>query len=164
MKKVILIFAMLFAFNIATAQLDIPMINGFNLFREPKKQISKIQIKSKLALNYSVRNVQKDTVYITIDNWNYDPIKQGYDATITDYIRNEKGYEIINQKNKFFESLKVNQIFKVLNNPILVTKNYTEEIERLLSKALLMETKMDLSEDKKTIYGTFPETWILANQ
>jgi hypothetical protein len=157
MKKLILI-TMLFVATFSNAQSE-------ESISKTREAISKIQIKSKVALSYSPRLLEKDTVYITIDKWNYEPIKGVYKASIIDYVKNDKGgYEVINKKNKFFVKAQIDQVFKALNNPILTTESYSKEIDILLSKALLMETQMDLSEDGKTIYGGLPAIWTIPMQ
>lgn len=130
---------------------------------------SKSRIKSTVPLRYD-RDKKKDIVYITIDKWLFDTDTQSYTALIMDYVKvletietNEtiEKFVEINRKNKTFSKLQVDTLFKILNNPIEVGENYTDEMSNLFTNALLIVTQTDLNEDGESSYGSQPNEWII---
>jgi hypothetical protein len=162
MKKTLLILVLfittLFS-NVVNAQ-DDQQAGNLGKVRE---KMSTICIRSKVPVIYSSRGLTSAVVYITIDKWLYEPIKGIYKASVLDYIKDPKGYKVINSKVKFFTKSQVDLIFHTLNNSIAVSESYASEMDNLLESALLLETKTDLSSDGKTIYLVNPNDWEINN-
>lgn len=141
--------------------------------------IGKIKIRSKIALNYDSRSQKKDTIYITINRWTYNPVSLTYDALIFDYVRQEIKQEVlegqpkrpstysfteINSKVKSYKLNEIDGLFAMLKNPILITESYSDEMNKLLITGLFIDTTTNLFSDGKTVYGGNASDWELITE
>jgi len=122
--------------------------------------VSNIRIKSTVPLRYN-RDKTKDIVYITIDKWLYEASTKSYIALIIDYVKVNDTFVEIERKNKPFSKESVDNLFTVLNNPIEIGENYTDEMSSLFTNALLLVTQTDLNDDGETSYGGQPNKWVI---
>lgn len=141
--------------------------------------IGKIKIRSKIALNYDSRSQKKDTIYITINRWTYNPVSLTYDALIFDYIRQEHkqnaiegqpkqpssfSYVEIDSKVKSYTLQEIDGLFAMLKNPILITESYSNEMNKLLITGLFIDTTTNVFEDGRTVYGGSKDDWELITE
>lgn len=128
----------------------------------PTQEIGNIKIKSTVKLFYDSRIQASDTIYITIKKWNYDPIKNLYVATVTDYTKANNLYTPINEKFKTFQKVEVDGLFSLLGNSIIPSESYSSEMDNLLTMALLLDTQTNLLSDGKTVYGGDAIHWVVV--
>ena len=126
-------------------------------------QISNIRIKSNIPLMIDTRSQVKDTVYISIDQWVYSSKSQKYVAIVVDYVKEAGTFKEINKKVKSFSKEEVNGLFTMLNNPITIGENYSDEMDVVLLQGLIIDTQNNLLPDGKTIYGGSPSNWQIDN-
>lgn len=153
MKKFLLLLAILFCSLTTSAQ-----------YVQVTDNISKIRIKSIKPMVHDPRLQTTDTIYICIKSWNYDTSTSKYNAIITDYVKVGNVYKSINEKNKQLEKAEVDTLFTTLNNSILPTESYSTEMDKLLTMALLIDTKNNLLEGGKTVYGGEPNDWEIPEE
>ena len=147
MKKVILFFV---------------LIGQFAFGQETVQNIGNIKIRSKIALTYDSRQQKSDTIYITIQRWNYDGFY--YNAEVVDYVKKDSlNYTVINKKFKSYTKSEIDGLFSMLQNSILPSESYSEEMDNLLTMGLLLDTRTNLLEGDKTVYGGVGENWEIAN-
>lgn len=131
--------------------------------QETTLDIGNIKIRSKIALNYDSRSQKSDTIYIAIRRWTYDQVSFIYNAEIVDYVTQDGQYLEINKKFKSFTKPEIDGLFTALNNSILPSESYSEEMDGLLTIGLLLDTQNNLLSDGKTVYGGSPQNWEIAN-
>ena len=129
--------------------------------QETAINIGNIKIRSKIALTYDARNQKSDTIYIAITRWTYD--QYTYNAEVVDYRKVNGIYQVVEKKFKSYKKAEIDGLFSVLNNSILPSESYSEEMDSLLTMGLLLDTRTNLLENSKTVYGGVPENWEIAN-
>lgn len=108
-------------------------------------------IQSKKELIYNSRTGKQGTVRVEIANWQYDVKNKIYTAIVNDYLvetinEEEISFERLTQiesEAKVFPKEKIDALFLALQNPIEITESYTDEMDYLISQALLYVTQED---------------------
>lgn len=129
--------------------------------QETTLNIGNIKIRSKIALTYDARNQKSDTIYIAITRWTYD--QYIYNAEVVDYRKVDGTYQVIEKKPKSYQRAEIDGLFSMLQNSILPSESYSEEMDSLLTMGLLLDTRTNLLDNGKTVYGGVPENWEIAN-
>lgn len=129
--------------------------------QETTLNIGNIKIRSKIALTYDSRQQKSDTIYISIQRWNYDGFN--YNAEVVDCVKNNATYTVINKKFKSYTKAEIDGLFTALQNSILPSESYSEEMDSLLTMGLLLDTRTNLLEGDKTVYGGVGSNWEIAN-
>lgn len=123
-------------------------------------QNSQIKIKSKIPLTYESRAQLKDTIYLTISQWTYNPAMETYKALVVDEVKTDStSYKVINVKEKSFLKAEVDGLFTALSNPITIGESYSGEMDVLLQLSLLIDTQTNLYDGGITVYGGLPVDW-----
>lgn len=118
-------------------------------------------IQSKKELIYNSRNGKQGTVRVEISNWQYDVKNKMYKAIVNDYLveqitEDEISFEKLTQiesEPKVYPKAEIDALFYALQNPIEITESYTEEMDYLISQALLYVTQQD------PIYSSEASDW-----
>ena len=129
--------------------------------QETTLNIGNIKIRSKIALTYDARAQKSDTIYIAINRWNYD--QYTYNAEIVDYTNQDGKFQVIAKKFKSYSKAEIDGLFSTLQNSILPSESYSEEMDSLLTLGLLLDTRTNLLDNGKTVYGGVAENWEIAN-
>lgn len=119
------------------------------------------KIQSTTDLLYNARTGKRGIIRVEISNWQYDVNNKIYTAIVNDYVveevtEEELTYERlspISSKNSVYPKTAIDALFLALQNPIEITESYTDEMDYLISQALLFVTKSD------PIFGSTPDEW-----
>jgi len=133
-------------------------------FAQTTDTISKVSIKSKVALNYSSRENKKDTIYISMTNWIYSPEKSAAIGLLKEYVKTGNTFKEIGKSNVRFTKAEINNAFTALNVTVIPTDKFHLFFEDFLVKSLLKEIKKTIDAEGKTIYGGIPNNWAIFNQ
>lgn len=106
-------------------------------------------IQSKKELLVKSRDGKRGIIRVEITNWRYDVKNKIYTATVTDNLveqisEEELSFErltFIESEDKPFPKEKIDALFWALQNPIEMTESYSEEMDYLISQALLRITQ-----------------------
>lgn len=128
------------------------------------------KIRSKRELIYNIRNGNTGIIQLEIESWQFKPLENVYIATIHDYvivntelfgvdgsITYQEEKQLIDMKTIRYNSIDIDQLFYVLQNPIELTESYTSEMYQLISMALLYVTQQD------PIYESISSDWEMIN-
>ena len=129
--------------------------------QETALNIGNIKIRSKIALTYDARNQKSDTIYIAITRWVYD--QYTYNAEVVDYRKVDGVFQVISKKFKSYQKAEIDGLFSALQNSILPSESYSEEMDSLLTMGLLLDTRTNLLDNGKTVYGGVGSDWEIAN-
>lgn len=116
------------------------------------------KIRSTTELIYDSRNGNQGIIQLEINGWIFEPENSRYIAKVNDYVisQDEEQNEIktyINTKQVTYASAQIDGLFYLLQNPIELTESYTNEMDLLISMALLYVTQQD------PIYGSTANQW-----
>ena len=124
------------------------------------------KIRSTTELIYDSRNGSQGIIQLEIDGWEYKPTTNTYLAKVNDYVIEEieivdeennttiqEVKKLINSKNLNYQSADIDSLFYLLQNPIELTESYTNEVDSLISMALLYVTQ------QVPIYGSTANQW-----
>lgn len=124
------------------------------------------RIKSNVPLVYNSRKQTSGIIVVEISEWKYELNNGRYVAIVSDYLSEMVSIDgqlepveqltFLRSKNVFYPKEQINALFLVLNNPIEVNEQYSDEMGNLISMALLYVTQQD------PIYGSTAENWELA--
>ncbi len=117
-------------------------------------------------LVYDARGQKSGTINVEISNWAYDLNLGRYLAQVNDFVISAQGEgentvetrELINSKQVTYQKEEIDQLFVLLGNEILLSDNFSEKMDQLISGALLFVTQQD------PIYGSVAEDWITADE
>lgn len=126
-----------------------------------------MKIKSKTPLIYDARKQLSGEITVELVGWSYSPQTKSYSANVMNYVKtliapeedDVYDLQVIEQKTVIYGKEQIDQLFAALQNPIEVTESYTDEMDQLISTALLYVTQTDLCENGTTIYGGQPSDW-----
>lgn len=118
------------------------------------------KIKSNVELIYDARNKKQGFLLIEISKWSYEPNNGRYTAKVNDYVLKTIDAEgvptisqqLISSKDVVYSKLQIDSLFSLLANPIELTESYSDEMDNLISMALLYVTQQD------PVYGV-AENW-----
>jgi len=121
------------------------------------------KIKSNVELIYDARNKKSGFIQIEISNWAYEPNNGIYTAKVNDYVLKVFSIdnvpttikELISTKQVNYSKVQIDGLFYLLQNPIELTESYSDEMDNLISMALLYVTQQD------PVYGV-SENWELV--
>ena len=124
------------------------------------------KIRSTTELIYDSRNGNQGIIQLEIDGWEFKPTTNTYLAKVNDYVIEEieivdeenntttqEVKKLINSKNLNYQSADIDALFYLLQNPIELTESYTNEMDSLISMALLYVTH------QSPIYGGNSNDW-----
>ena len=124
------------------------------------------KIRSTTELIYDSRNGNQGIIQLEIDGWEFKPTTNTYLAKVNDYVIEEieivdeennttiqEVKKLINSKNLNYQSADIDALFYLLQNPIELTESYTNEMDSLISMALLYVTQ------QLPIYGSNSNDW-----
>lgn len=124
------------------------------------------KIKSTIDLVYNARKQASGRIIVEISEWKYELKNNRYVAVVSDYLSEMKSVEgqpepmeqltFLRSKNVFYPKQDIDNLFYALNNPINVNESYSDEMDNLISLALLYVTQQD------PIYGSTAANWELA--
>lgn len=131
------------------------------------------KIKSTVELIYDTRSQKSGIIQIEINSWNFDANNKRYIAIVDDYVFENIEVQVTNEdltistviqvQKKLISSSKKNYtkeqidgLFMLLQNPINLTESYTEEMDSLISSALLYKTQ------NEPIYGSIATQWVIV--
>jgi len=118
------------------------------------------KIKSNVELVYDARNKKSGIVQIEISSWAYEPENNRYLVKVNDYVLEEIEVEgemvpakkLIYSRQVVYSKTEIDGLFFMLQNPIELTESYSDEMDNLISMALLFVTQQD------PVYGV-AENW-----
>lgn len=121
------------------------------------------KIQSTTPLIFDARKQASGIIRVEISDWRYEVNNNRYTAVVNDFLvenvteDNETFERLtpINSKNVVYPKGDIDALFFLLKNPIEMTESYSDEMDNLISEALLFITKND------PIYGSQPENWQL---
>jgi hypothetical protein len=119
------------------------------------------KIQSTTPLIYDARKQASGIIRIEISVWSYDLKLKRYSAVVEDFIIEEVTEDgvsfelptLINSKTVYYPVNEINALFTLIGKPINVDAVYSQEMDGLISEALLKITQTD------PIYGSVPENW-----
>lgn len=140
-------------------------------------------IKSTKEMIYDARSNKSGMIEIDVQGWTYNPSNKSYsvrvsDSAITtterttyDPITGEPKTEqveskvYIAQKEVYYSGAQIDALFQGLGNNIDITESFTDELDSLISQALLLVTQQEpiyrLAEDGSI---STAEDWILKTE
>ena len=121
------------------------------------------KIQSTTPLIFDARKQASGIIRVEISDWRYEVNNNRYTAVVNDFLiesvteENETFERLtpINSKNVVYPKADIDSLFFLLDNPIEMTESYSDEMDNLISMALLHVTQTD------PIYGSAPENWQL---
>jgi hypothetical protein len=119
------------------------------------------KIQSTTELLFNARTGKTGIIRIEIANWQYDVNNKIYTAIVNDFLvepieEDEVYFERLTpiaSKNSIYPKEQIDALFLALQNPIEIEESYTEEMDFLISQALLYVTQSD------PIYGSSASDW-----
>lgn len=126
------------------------------------------KIRSNVPLVYNSRNQASGIIMIEIADWTYRMKLGKYVAKVTDYLveittvdidgapQEIEKLTIINTKEVMYTTEQINALYSALENPIELTEQYSDEMDNLISNALLYVTQQD------PVYGSVAANWELV--
>ncbi|MEO2080596.1 MAG: hypothetical protein ABGW88_13630 [Leeuwenhoekiella sp.] len=137
--------------------------------------MSKIITKTEL---HNTRDGATCNIMIEISDFNESKEKRGFNAIVTDtavkYVQEQiepaeseeepqfntvlRNFGVLNRKAVFYPYELIDQLFTNINDPIVGTESFSNQLNQLQSKALLVVTQ------QTPIYGTTPEDWQILEE
>ena len=132
------------------------------------------KIKSNIELIYDSRSQKQGIIQLEINSWNFDASNKRYVAIVEDFVINQIQTDISNQDltmstvienrktlissiKKHYSKEQIDGLFALLQNPIQLTESYTDEMDNLISMALLFKTQQE------PIYNSVSNNWQITN-
>lgn len=119
-------------------------------------------IKSTKEMLYDSRSNKSGIIEIEVQGWTYRPSAKGYNVEITDYViieSEEPTYpdglgspavmktvsrrNSISHKNLYYSKEQIDTLFQQLGNSVDITESFTNELDGLISQALLIITQTE---------------------
>lgn len=121
------------------------------------------RIQSNIPLIFDARKQSSGIIRVEITDWRYEVNNNRYSAVVTDFVIdqvNEDNVSFerqtqINSKIVIYPKSDIDALYLSLNNPIEITDSYSDELDKLISRALLQVTQDD------PIYGSVANNWEL---